>query len=221
MSGANSYLGTLNPCIMTNLRKASQSPVRILVMAFAVVFLASLAMACGDDDDGPTASPSPDASSSVTPTLAPGTPAPADPALARRVFGDFVAAVQDGDMEQAWGMYIASVPGDLEQYNATLGCSYIAFADEFGRMQHMLERVAPLTIDDVFGAATASLSIELTLTGADGNSYLATLQREPPDAAYRITAFNNGRPAAVPGAPDPFPSPEDPQGYCAIWTGPR
>lgn len=156
-----------------------------------------------------------------TPTQASGTPAPPDPEMARQVFFDFVDAVQGDDLDAAWEMYIASVSGDLTQHNAVLGCQYAAFSGEFSRMQNMFERISPLTVDEIFGAASGSLQIELRLTGEDGNAYLATLMRDPPDAPYRLRFFNSGRVAQEPGVPDPFPSPEDPQGYCGIWTGPR
>jgi hypothetical protein len=193
----------------------------VLFLLAATILLAALPLACGDDDSASAPSQTPESSPGVTASPDPGTPAPADPALAQQVFEDFVSAVQDGQLEEAWGLYIASVPGDTEQHNATLGCDFFAFANEFDKMKHMFHRLEPLAVDEVFRAATASLSVELKLSGADDNSYLATLQREPADAVYRVRSFNNGRPALQPGVPDPFPSPEDPQGFCAIWTGPR
>lgn len=186
--------------------------------------LALIILSCGgNDDSGGSTTPTPDENASSTPEASPasGTPAEPDPALARQTFESFVDAVQAEELERAWELYIASVPGDLMQHNAQLGCAFFAFADEFTRMQHMFERIAPLEVEQEFGAATGSLTIELALTGADGNPYLATLFRDPPDAPYRLRSFNNGRAANEPGVPDPFPSPEDPQGYCAIWTGPR
>lgn len=187
----------------------------------AVIALA-LFTACGDDGSNAADGATPTTvDGGETPTQAPGTPAPADPEMARQVFLDFVDAVEGGDLDAAWGMYIASVPGDLTQHNALLGCQYAAFSGEFSRMQNMFERIAPFTVDEIFGAASGSLQIELKLTGEDGSGYLATLMRDPPDSAYRLRFFNSGRVAQQPGVPDPFPSPEDPQGYCGIWTGPR
>lgn len=187
-------------------------------IALALAILAGLA--CGDDDGESGETPTP-ADSAETATPAAGTPAPPDPELARRIFFDFVDAVLANDVDAAWAMYIASMPGDTSQHNATLGCQYGVLADDMEKMQHMFERLSPFTVDEIFGAAAGSLQIELKLTGADGMSYLATLVREPPSADYRLRFFNSGRVAQQPGVPDPFPSPEDPQGFCGIWTGPR
>lgn len=207
---------------MTERKRPTLSLLQRLVPAMLIFLTLSLATACGGDDagDGVVTDP-PTTSASATASPAPGTPAPANASLARQVFADFVQAVLDGDLEAAWSMYIASVPDDVTQYNETLGCSRGAFGGEFPKMQHMFDRIAPLTVDEVFGGASASLVIELQLSGEDGNSYLATLLREPSDADYRLRFFNSGRVAAQPGVPDPFPSPEDPQGFCGIWTGPR
>lgn len=190
-------------------------------LAFAGIAVAlTLAVACGEDGDVTSvASPTSDAGNADS--VMTGTPAPADPALAREAFDDFVDAVQRGDVDTAWNLYVASVPGDGQEHNASLGCDRAAFNTDFLGMQNMFERIAPLSVNEVFGAATGSLSIELVLTGGDGEPYLATLLREPADAPYRVKSFNNGRTAAEPGVPDPLPSPEDPRGYCAIWTGPR
>ena len=192
------------------------------LIAAAAVFALALAVACGDDGDNSNATPTPDGDSdSVTATPEPGTPAPADPALARQVFDEFVEAVQDDDLETAWSLYVASVPGDEEAHNGSLGCSRQVFGGEFPNMQNMFDRIAPLSVDQVFGGASRSPQVELQLTGADGSGYLATLLRDPPSAPYRLRFFNSGRVAAQPGVPDPFPSPEDPRGFCGIWTGPR
>lgn len=194
-----------------------------LLPALALLLCLTLAFGCGDDDNADGSGTStPDISDAVeTPTPMPGTPAPPDPTLATDRFFEFVEDVQAEEAESAWALYIASVPGDLTLANETLGCPYGIFTSELPKMKHMFDRITPLTLEETFGAAAGSLQIEVKLTGQDGNEYLATLIREPQDAAYRIRFFNSGRPAAVPGAPDPFPSPEDPQGFCGIWTGPR
>lgn len=188
-----------------------------LSVAAALLLLGSLA--CGDDDAASEATPTPfDDTELPSPA---GTPAPPDPDLARSVFSQFVDAVQDGALETAWSLYAGNATDEDEEQDPALGCEEFVFAGEFEQMQHMFERIAPLTVNEVFGNATGSLRIELTLTGADGNSYLATLVREPPSADYRMRFFNIGRAALQPGVPDPFPSPEDPRGFCGIWTGPR
>jgi len=156
-----------------------------------------------------------------SPSPEPGTPAPPDPMLATERFDEFVAYVQEEDLESAWSVYIASVPGDLASHNATLGCEYAIFADELPRMRNMFDRITPYTVQETFGAAAGSLQIEIRLLGQDENEYLATLIRDPASAPYRIRFFNNGRPSSQPGVPEPFPSPEDPRGFCGIWTGPR
>ncbi|MFQ5471851.1 MAG: hypothetical protein ACE5FA_03045 [Dehalococcoidia bacterium] len=192
----------------------------------AVLFtlaLTAFAVACGGGDSGTDTSPNADPDND-SPTVSPatGTPAPPDPELARSVFDQFVEAVQDNKIEEAWGLFIASIPGgDVQQHNEDLGCQFVAFGDEFPRMQHMFERIAPFELVEAFGNAGANLFIELKLRGADGNDYLARLEREPAHASYRVQSFNIGRPSLQPGVPDPFPSPEDPRGFCAIWTGSR
>ena len=183
--------------------------------------LVALAVACGSDD---SAAPPTTDSNNDSPAASPatGTPAPPDPELAQSTFDQFVDAVQNDELEQAWELYIASIPGaGLDQHNEAFGCQFIGFADEFPRMQHMFERIAPLELVESFGNAGDNLFIELKLLGADGNDYLTRLEREPAHASYRIQSFNKGRPALEPGVPDPLPSPEDPRGFCAILTGPR
>lgn len=196
---------------------------RFLGSATALLMLLAMAAGCGGDSDSDNSSTSTPAPSDAaeTPTPLPGTPAPPDPTLAIERFEEFVDYVEDQDPESAWDLYIASVPGDLTNYNDTLGCAFGIFGNESVKMKHMFDRIAPFTVEETFGAAAGSLQIEIKLTGQDDQEYLATLIREPADAPYRLRFFNNGRPATVPGAPDPFPSPEDPQGYCGIWTGPR
>lgn len=190
--------------------------------AVALLMCVTFVLACGDDDNADDAGAGAGGpGSSESPSPAPGTPAPPDPTLATNQFFEFVEFVQADDAESAWELYVASVPGDLTQHNAALGCEFGIFASELTAMKHMFDRIAPLTVEETFGAAQGSLQIEIRLMGNDDNEYLATLIREPSDAPYRLRFFNSGRPAAVPGAPDPFPSPEDPRGFCGIWTGPR
>ncbi len=196
---------------------------RLAMFVPLTLALAALAVACGGDDSDADASPTAD-SNNGSPAASPatGTPAPPDPELAQAVFDQFVDAVQNDEIDEAWGLYIASIPGEsFDQYNQDLGCQFGGFADEFPRMRHMFERIAPLELVEAFGNAGGNLFIELKLLGADGNNYLTRLEREPAHASYRVQSFNKGRPALQPGVPDPFPSPEDPRGFCAIWTGPR
>ena len=194
-----------------------------IVLILLTLAIAALALACGGDgsDTNPSSTTDPD-SGSPTASPATGTPAPPDPELAQAVFDQFVDAVQADELEEAWGLFIASIPGgDSQQHDEDFGCEFVAFGDEFPRMHNMFERIAPLDLIESFGNAGANLFIELKLRGTDGNDYLARLEREPAHASYRLQSFNNGRPALEPGVPDPFPSPEDPRGFCAIWTGPR
>lgn len=193
-----------------------------LIGSVLVVLCMTLALACSDDDGENVVTSSPNPSDQAeTPSPSPGTPAPPDPMLATNTFFEFVDFVQSEDVVPAWDLYIASVPDDLTQHNAALGCEYGLFGNELVKMKNMFDRIAPLTVIETFGAAQGSLQIEIKLLGSDGKEYLATLVREPQDAPYRIRFFNSGRPAVVPGAMDPLPSPEDPQGFCGIWTGPR
>lgn len=194
-----------------------------LACALVIVGLLAITVSCSNGD-GTEAPPATADTSDSSPSASPatGTPAPPDAVSAQRAFSRFVAAVQEDDIEGAWDLYIASIPsGGFEEHDETLGCEFTGFGAEFARMQHMFARIAPLELVESFGSAGANLFIELKVLGADGNEYLARLLREPAHADYRIQSFNNGRPALVLGAPDPFPSPEDPQGFCAIWTGPR
>ena len=194
-----------------------------LACALVVIGLLAVMVSCGDSDGTGSPKATTDASESSPTTLpATGTPAPPDAVAAHQAFRKFVSAVQEDDIEGAWDLYIASVPsGGFEVHNEALGCEFTGFGAEFSRMQHMFARIAPLELIESFGSAGENLFIELKVLGADDNEYLVRLLRDPAHADYRIQSFNNGRPALVLGAPDPFPSPADPQGFCGIWTGPR
>ncbi len=204
-----------------------EMPARRLLAAlpvfFAALALLTMAIACGDGDNSISPSPTGDPNGG-SPAASPATvtPAPPDAVAAQQAFSKFVATVQEDEIEDAWGLYIASVPGgEFEEHNEGLGCQFPAFGAEFPRMQHMFARIAPLELVESFGSAGGNLFIELKVLGADGNEYLARLLRDPAHVDYRVQSFNSGRPALELGVPDPFPSPEDPQGFCAIWTGPR
>jgi hypothetical protein len=87
-------------------------------------------------------------------------------------------------------------------------------------MRHLFQRLAPFETVQSFPVEGTG-TVELRVRGKDGVEYLATLQRVEPAEPYRLLFFNSGQVSQVPGAPDPLPSPDDPQGYCAIWTGGR
>ncbi len=175
----------------------------------ACLFLAGCA---GGDADEPSPSP--------TPTPSPS-PAPRDPDAATGILSLFVQAVQEDRVEDAWNLYAASVPGDTTMHRADRGCDFGAFSFEFPKIRHLLSRIAPLEVSETHGSALGTTVVELSLIGVDGNGYLATLGRSQPDREYQLMFLNNGRPALVPGAPDPLPAPEDPQGFCGIWSGSR
>jgi hypothetical protein len=219
VGGADDYMEDIHPT--RTIRGSANGARGWLAVASAAVVLALLASACSGDDDGNGATSSPgDGSETATGTPATVTPPLPDPALAEDVLLDFIAAAQDEDIEGAWALYISSIPGDTSQHNASLGCDYFAFASDFPGMKHLFDRIAPLEVTGIFGDAVGSLVVEFTLDGQDSDSYLATLQREPADAPYRLAAFNNGR-TSEPNVPDPLPSPEDPRGFCGIWNGSR
>lgn len=151
------------------------------------------------------------------------TPSPAPPNAeeARGVFDEFVAAVTAKDLNAAWRLYAASIGGGIKTHRNDLGCDFLSFDDEFPRMNHLFVRLAPLEVEESFGVAPGSQFIELRVLAADGEDYLVTLQRPQPYEPYRLRFFNSGEVSIVPGAPDPLPSPEDPRGFCGIWTGSR
>jgi hypothetical protein len=170
-------------------------------------------VACGETDDGDD-SETVGASPSITSS-------PRDAAAAEAALADFVDAVQNGRLDEAWMLYAASVPGDLSTHRGDLGCRYEIFSFEFPRIQHLFQRISPLSVTQSYGSSLGESVVELMVLGADGGEFLATLARGEPDGKYKMMLLNNGRPALVPGAPDPAPSPEDPMGFCGIWTGSR
>jgi len=192
------------------------NPIRRFGWIAAATALAVTIIACsgdGGESDG--------ARQTATATSPTPTPAPPDSNAARRVFDEFVAAVTANDLNAAWRLYAASIAGSTKTHRSDLGCDFLAFDIEFPRMNHLFARLSPIEIQQAFGAAPGSQSIELRVLAADGEDYLATLQRAQPFEPYRMRFFNSGDVSRVPGAPDPLPSPEDPQGFCGIWTGGR
>jgi len=169
--------------------------------------------ACNDgaDTSEPVVSPTPIATIGRQP----------DAIEAGDVLNEFFAAVTDGDINKAWARYAASIPGTIEDHREDVGCGFLVFQTEFPRMRKMLERLSPLEALKSFGVVEGSVTIEFTLAAADGEDYLATLMRVEPDEPYRLRFFNSGDVSMVPGAPDPLPSPDEPQGVCGIWTGGR
>ncbi|MGH8246691.1 MAG: hypothetical protein ACREUU_09695 [Gammaproteobacteria bacterium] len=165
--------------------------------------------ACSDggDDDKATATPA-----GPTVTQTPNANA------ALEVFQQFVDAVARGDQPKAWTLYAASIPNTIRQHRAEMGCEFTVFQLEFERMQHLFGRTAPFAPVQSFPVGP---TVEIQLSGADGTEFLATLLRVEANEMYRLRFLNNGQVAAVPGAPDPLPPPEDPQGLCGIWNGPR
>lgn len=182
----------------------------LLVCAYLLI------AACGDDDSGATATA--DSGGSPTPAV---TALPPDPAAGKSAFQDFVTAVQAGDIEGAWSLYAASIEGTTEGHNEAFGCDFGAFSYEFPRMRHLFERMAPFEVTETYGDAPGSTIIELRLLGANGTSFLGTVVRVDATEQYRVQFLNSGDVSAVPGAPDPQPSPDDPTGICGIWTGAR
>jgi hypothetical protein len=171
--------------------------------------------ACGGGGDVKDDSPA-SAGADSTPS-----PAPADGIEARQKLDEFVAAATAEDLPTAWSLYAASITGTTERHRQDLGCDYNAFGNELPRMKTMFERLAPFETVEAFGAIAGSPSIELRLRAQEGSEYLATLRRIEPYEPYRVVFFNSGRVSMVPGAPDPLPSPGEPQGFCGIWTGAR
>jgi len=187
-----------------------------LVLACLAVLFGAVAGACGDDDEGNTATPQ--ATSSPTSVL---TPLPPDAAAGTKVFREFVSAVQSNDVEKAWSLYAASIEGTTEEHNGTYGCDFGAFSYEFPRLQHLFERMAPFQVTETYADAPGSVIIEMRLLGANGTSFLGTVVRVGPLEEYRMQFLNSGDVSVVPGAPDPQPSPKDPTGICGMWTGAR
>lgn len=170
----------------------------------------------GGGEDSPEATPQATATATPVPT-----PLPPDAETGVRVFQEFVQAVQDGRVEAAWNLYAASIEGTTKEHDAGFGCDFGAFSYEFPRMQNLFGRMAPFQVTETYGAAPGSTIIEMRLSGADGTKFLGTVVRVHPLEEYRVRFLNSGEVAAVPGAPDPPPSPGDPTGICGIWTGPR
>jgi hypothetical protein len=173
------------------------------------------AAACGISNDDA------DPGDTVAATSSP-TPAPRDTEAAISALQSFVSAVEDERIEDAWALYAASVPGTTGEYRSDRGCDFNVFSFEFPSMRYLFQQLAPLEVVQTFGSALGLSVVELRVGGANGVQYLATLARaEPYSQDYQVWYLNSGNPAVVPGAPDPFPSPQYPQGSCGIWTGAR
>jgi hypothetical protein len=192
------------------------NPIRKLGWLAAVTALVVPIIACsgngGESDAG---------RQTATPTESTPTPAPPDSEAGRRVFAEFVAAVTANDLNTSWALYTASIAGSTKTHRDDLGCDFLAFSDELPRINYLFSRLSPLEVQQTFGASEGSQYIELRVLGADGEDYLATVQRAQPFEQYRMRFFNSGDVSKVPGAPDPLPSPEYPRGYCGIWSGGR
>jgi hypothetical protein len=185
-----------------------------MFVSIVAAFVILLPTACGGsgDNDGSSTTPAPTPSPS---------PAPRDPVAAEEVLHQFVRAVQENRLEDAWSLYAASVPGDTSRHRSDRGCDFGVFTFEFPNMRHLFERTAPFQVIQWYGSALGVTVVELSVRGKDGSEYLATLARSLAHEPYQLMFLNSGRPAAVPGVPDPFPSPDDPRGFCGIWTGSR
>jgi hypothetical protein len=130
--------------------------------------------------------------------------------------------VLEDRLEDAWALYAASVPGTTSEHRSDRGCDFGVFSFEFPRTRYFFQQIAPLGVVERFGSALGISVVELQVRGANGINYLTTVARaEPYDQGYQVMFLNSGRPAMIPGVPDPFPSPEYPQGFCGIWTGAR
>jgi hypothetical protein len=194
-----------------SLSMTSRITVAVLLSA-ALVCAASTA--CGGDDEATTTFPFPSVLS-ATPSAAPD-----NPVEARQALDQFVAALAADDLQAAWALYAASIPGEPPRHQQGLGCEFVAFNDEFPRMKVLFRRLAPFETVESFpieGRAT----VEMRVRGQDGVVYLATLKRVEPYERYRLVFFNSGQTSRVLGAPDPLPSPDEPRGFCGIWTGGR
>jgi hypothetical protein len=181
-----------------------------------VVTLAAIAavLSCANGDD--TSEDSTTEIPSATATAPPG-----DPRAARQVFDDFVAAVLADDIQGAWRLYAASVDGGISEHREDLGCSFAAFSNEFPRFKNFFSRLTPFETLQSHDVSQGYSTVEIQLRAQDGSEYLLTLLRREPFDPYRMWFFNSGQTAQVPGAPDPLPSPDDPQGFCGIWGGTR
>jgi hypothetical protein len=172
-----------------------------------------LAAACSDSGDG--------SSSTEAPTPSP-TEAPRDIPAAQVALEQFARAVQEDRLDDAWHLYAASIPGTTNEHRPDRGCDYSVFSFEFPMMRNLFQELSPLQVVETFGSALGVNVVELRVRGANGLEYLATLPRgEPYSEDYQLQFLNSGNPAAVPGVPAPFPSPQYPQGFCGIWTGAR
>jgi hypothetical protein len=177
-----------------------------------MIFLCLTLSACGGGNGGSVPTP---ASAAPTPT-----PPPPDPRAARQALDDLITATIATDLPAAWRSYAASIPGTIDRHREDLGCGFDSFNAEFLRMKKMFERLSPLETVQAFPIEGTN-TVEIRLRAADGSEYLATLRRVEPQESYRVVFFNNGEVSRVPGAPDPLPSPDEPQGFCGIWTGGR
>jgi hypothetical protein len=196
-----------------------------IALAAPLIAAVLLVVACSGDDDNdaePTATQTPTASADASPTTGPSpTPAQPDPRAARGVFDRFVDAAQSGDFDVAWTLYAASISGQPGEHRDDLGCDRDSLEFELPKMAHWFDRAAPFEVLDTFRNVEGSTVLEFSLLGTDGEEYLATLVRVEPHEPYRLITLNSGKVSAQPGVPDPLPSPEDPQGFCGIWTGVR
>jgi len=198
-------------CDSTGAERGREARSGVGRIALACFSLASVAIAACSGNGDPSATPSP--------TTAP-TPLPQDSAAALATFQRFVDTVSAGDLEGSWALYAASLPGTTEEHRADRGCTFNAFGSELPRMKHLFERTNPFEVVESFPIAGSTV-VELQLEGAGGAKFLAVVVRVGPLEDYRVQYLNNGRTSLVPGVPDPGPSPNDPQGFCGIWTGPR
>jgi hypothetical protein len=191
---------------------------RLIACRAVMPFLFSVALvagACTDSDDG--GSPATDAPPTASPT-----PVPRDIPAAEEALEEFARAVAEDRLDDAWHLYAASIPGTTAEHRADRGCDYSVFSFEFPMMRNLFQELSPLQVVETFGSALGVNVVELRVRGANGVEYLATLPRgEPYSVDYQLQFLNSGNPAAVPGMPEPFPSPQYPQGFCGIWTGAR
>jgi hypothetical protein len=187
-----------------------------LTALLAVAFAAAAAGCAGASGPGQNETSADDRA-----TETPAAVATSNPNAAAQVLREFFDAVLSADLESAWRLYAASVPGSAREHDPQYGCDFNAFGFELPKMRHFLMRVSPYEILDTYSNAPLSPVIEFRIRGADGNDYLATLLRARPLEEYRVRFLNSGRTTQIPGVPDPLPSPEDPLGACGIWPGAR
>jgi hypothetical protein len=185
------------------------------LMSATVTLAVMLLSGCSSSNDAGT--PAQATSETASPT-----PAPRDPQAAEQALQAFVTAVREERLDDAWSLYAASIPGGTAEHRSDRGCDYGIFSFEFPSLRYLFQQIAPLNVVEAFGSALGTSVVELSVEGVNGVKYLATLARaEPYSQDYQVMFLNKGVPAAVPGVPDPFPSPEFPQGFCGVWTGPR